>query len=387
MSSSSSSSSMEDNNNEEVEEEVKRAYRTPGHPTAYSAPKQVYEYFDKKIPYQRVREILDHLDVYSLHREYKQPKVYNPYYSYQRRTDFQMDLIDIASLKRTNRGVTFLLVIIDVFSRKIWVVPLKRKTGTEVKEALSAWIAGLEAEAEDATLSPSMRVLHDSGREFLNQHVKQLFAQKGIRQNYTTNIHKAAIAERVNKSLQILIYKYLTDAGETRYLAALPELVSTYNSRKHRSLGKFSPNEADLKENEEEVRNIHKERYDKINAKRKAKAKYKVGDRVRVKTLSSSISSSRRAYVQQFHGEMYEIVEVKTRMPIPMYTLKSLDKGDVIEGGFYGNEITPVRGDLFKIEKILRRRGRGRNRQLLVRWKHFGPHWDSWINESDIVDN
>ena len=43
-------------------------------------------------------------------------------------------------------------------------------------------------------------------------------------------------------------------------------------------------------------------------------------------------------------------------MPVPMYYLKSLEKLDEIEGGFYANELSLIDEDLFKIEKVLKRR-------------------------------
>ena len=36
-----------------------------------------------------------------------------------------------------NNGIKYLLTVIDVFSKYVWIVPLKRKTGQEVADALS----------------------------------------------------------------------------------------------------------------------------------------------------------------------------------------------------------------------------------------------------------
>ena len=55
----------------------------------------------------------------------------------------------------------------------------------------------------------------------------------------------AAVAERANKSLQVLIYKYPSAKETTRYLDELDRLTDSYNSRPHRSLKEMMPNEAD----------------------------------------------------------------------------------------------------------------------------------------------
>lgn len=367
-------------------EYIAKLYKTPGHPVAFSSPQTIHKFFEGEVSLSMIREALEHVDSYTLHREYKSPAVYNPYYTYRRRVQFQADLIDISSLKQDNDNTTFLLVIIDIFSRKIWVIPLKRKTGVATSSAFEDWFEEMDKEPGWATLSRS--ILTDSGKEFLNQWVRGLMTRKGVRMEQAKNIHKAAIVERVNKSLQVLIYKYLTDRGETRYLDVLPSLVKTYNNRKHRSLNYMSPNEADATENQIIVRSIHLARYAKINTHRTKKnyTKFKIGDRVRIKTDAKAPSSARRAYLQQFHGEYFVVEKINRRMPIIMYELKSMDTEEQIEGGFYANEMGHVRGDTFKIDKILETKGRGRKKKHLVQWKHFSSKWNSWVNDSDMIN-
>jgi len=359
-------------------------YRTVGHPVAFSSPGTIYKYFNGTVPLAMIKEALEHVDSYTLHKEYKKTAVHNPYYVYRLRKRFQADLIDIAGLKSANSGVTFLLVVIDTFSRKIWVMPLLRKTASDTTNGLRSWLASMTDEKPESLLT-------DSGKEFVNKQVKKLMHEHGIELIQSRNVHKAAIVERVNKSIQILIYKYLTDRGEVRYLDVLPQLITTYNDRKHRSLQYMTPNEADDPNNEILIRSIQLSRYAAINKKGRkksanARSKFEIGDSVRIKSLSSGVSNARRAYVQQFHGEYFEITKVSHRMPVTMYELKSLDSGENIEGGFYASELVAVRGNVFKIERIIRTKGKGRNKKHLIRWQHFGPQWDSWEKTSDIVD-
>lgn len=44
------------------------------------------------------------------------------------------NLADMSSLSKYNKGIKFLLVVIDIFSRFLWVQPLKNKTAKEVVE-------------------------------------------------------------------------------------------------------------------------------------------------------------------------------------------------------------------------------------------------------------
>ncbi|XP_060574271.1 uncharacterized protein LOC132731987, partial [Ruditapes philippinarum] len=58
-----------------------------------------------------------------------------------------------------------------------------------------------------------------------------------------------------------------------------------------------------------------------------------------------------------------------------------------IKDSFYESELQKVDIDpnqTWKIEKILNSRGKGRNKQLYVKWKSFPPKFKSWIKASDF---
>ena len=46
------------------------------------------------------------------------------------------DLIDMQSFSKFNNGIKYLLMVIDVFSKYGWIVPLKSKTGVDVANPL-----------------------------------------------------------------------------------------------------------------------------------------------------------------------------------------------------------------------------------------------------------
>ena len=308
------------------------------------------------------------------HREYKRPKVFNPYYIYKKRELIQADLIDIQKIKNENDSYSYLLLLIDVFTRKVWVYHVKRKSAKEMKKIIEKWLRSLRQKP---------KVLEtDAGREFNNTQVKNLLSANNIQYKIAVGTCKASFAERANKTIQILIYKYLTQNETLRYIDVLDNLVKSYNRRGHRSLRYLTPIEAERADNQALVRGIQILRFRKIKRK---KPTLKPGDIVRIKTDSKQISSSRRAYAEQYHGEYYMVMRINKKLNIPLYFVKSLTTGSMVKGSFYSNELSRVRGDVFKIEKILKRKGRGRNRKVLVRWKYFGPRWDEWIYESEIV--
>ena len=349
-------------------------YRTPGHPTAFSAPGNVSK--ETGVDHKTAREYLREIDSYVLHKESKRPKKYNPYYVYSRRDLIQADLIDIRSLSRANNGTNYLFLAIDVFSRKVHVYPLKTKSANEMKNVIQRYINELGP--------PQIKVfMTDGGTEFWSRPVKNLLRANNIELRLASGTSKACYAERANKSIQVLIYKYLSDRETTKYIDVLQDLVDTYNKRGHRSLNFMSPNEADLPQNTREVRSIALRRFSKIERKNTT---LKVGDIVRIKKLADAPNPARRAYAQQYHGEYFKIYRINETLPIPLYHLKSMNTMEEIRSGFYSNELSPVKGDVFKIERVIRRRGVGRRREAYVKWKYFDNGWNQWIPERDIVE-
>ena len=48
------------------------------------------------------------------------------------------DLIDMEAFSKDNNAIKYLLTVIDVFSKFVCFIPLKRKTGQEVANAFSS---------------------------------------------------------------------------------------------------------------------------------------------------------------------------------------------------------------------------------------------------------
>lgn len=353
--------------------EVHDNYTTARHPTAFSAPGNLKNFYERRYGVKPILETLRHIDAYTHFREVHKPRVSNPFYTYKRRQQVQMDLIDVGGLKRENDNVTFLLVAIDTFTKYVWVRPLKFKSAVHVLAALKSILAEMGEKPET--------VFFDHGREFTNRRVTAHLREQGIRHQHPSSEKKAAVVERCNRTLQGILYRFLAHHQTRNYTSKLANLIDSYNHRVHRSI-KMTPAEAETDVRQPQVLAAHNEHYAKIARKRK-KPKYVVGDKVLVANIAKS--RFRRGYEQSFNFEQFEIVEVKTNMPVPMYILKSLNDNEVIEGGFYAEELQVIRGDVFKVDKVLRRRRyRGKN-QVFVTWRGFDAVHDQWIDESDLV--
>ena len=245
---------------------------------------------------------------------------------------WQCDLIDLSRLKKHNRGKTFVLTSIDVFSKVADAVPLANKTSSEM-------IRGLKILFKRAQKVP--RTLQtDKGREFLNGPVQAYLKKVGVHHFVTENDDiKAAVVERFNRTLKERLWRYFTRHKTLHYLKVLPMLVSSYNRSFHRSIG-MAP--ADVTwENQEKV--WHR-LYEKDTKRKTPKAKLKVGDKVR---LSHTRRTFKKGYLPAWTKEIFVVTSVLKTQPV---TYKLVDStGEALLGSFYDQELqrvkteTPVR--------------------------------------------
>ena len=97
------------------------------------------------------------------------------------------DLVDMQYYAKTNKGYRYILMIIDVFSKYGWAIPLKRKTGSEMVEAFThLWDSGEK---------PPRFLWTDKGREFDNVQMKALLKSRNVHLYWTENEEKSSVVE------------------------------------------------------------------------------------------------------------------------------------------------------------------------------------------------
>lgn len=109
-------------------------------PISYAGPTKIYKYLKKEGKYNvglhAIRKWLQDVDAYSLQRpvryKFKTRRVISQGIDFL----WDVDLADVSNLAKHNDGVRYLLVAIDVFSRYLWVEPLKNKFQQTIIDAL-----------------------------------------------------------------------------------------------------------------------------------------------------------------------------------------------------------------------------------------------------------
>uniref|UniRef100_A0ABD2X0C8 Chromo domain-containing protein n=1 Tax=Trichogramma kaykai TaxID=54128 RepID=A0ABD2X0C8_9HYME len=119
--------------------------------------------------------------------------------------------------------------------------------------------------------------------------------------------------------------------------------------------------------------------------KQPKKPKYNVGTHVRISRYKATFE---KGYASNFTEEIFRIKRVSLRQEIYTYVLEDLN-GEEIDGFFYGEELAPVSderltAERFKIEKVIRTRGKGERKEAYVKWSGYPDSFNQWIKYSEL---
>ena len=93
-------------------------------------------------------------------RKFKKRKVYSAF----KENIWAADLADTQLISKFNKGFRFLLCVIDIYSKYVWVVPLKDKKGVSIFNAFQSIL-------KKSNKKPN-KIWVDKGGEFYNRSMK-----------------------------------------------------------------------------------------------------------------------------------------------------------------------------------------------------------------------
>ena len=316
-----------------------------------------------RVPLKTAQRWLSAQDAYTLHKPIRRKFQRRKVMAYGIGELLQCDLMDVSKLSKYNRGFKYILVAIDVFSKYGYAIPLKRKDAKSVLEGFQKLIKQVKVIRNLQT---------DQGKEFLNRVMKSFYKQHNIHHYYTHSETKASVAERFIRTLKEKLYRIFTHKKIPRYIDVLKSVLKSYNASKHRSTG-YAPIDV--------TPDLEPEIFEKLYGYRaKPSFKFDIDDRVRI---SKTKRTFHKGYLPSWS---YEIFTIYKRFPTypPTYVLKDL-KDEVVGGRFYEAElqkVTKTSRDFWKVEKILKTRGRAPNREYFIKWYGFDKRFNSWVKES-----
>ena len=112
-------------------------------------------------------------------------------------------------ISKRNKGIRYLLCVIDLFSKYAWVVPLKEKKRV-------SFINAFQKSLDSSKRKPN-KIWVDQGSEFYNNSFKKWLKDNGISMYSTYNEGKFVVFERFIRKLKTKIYKHMTAISKNVY--------------------------------------------------------------------------------------------------------------------------------------------------------------------------
>lgn len=307
---------------------LKRMFYDPSHPAGFGTAKNLLKAARlkrKNISLQDVERWLEAQNAFTLHRRIIRKFPRRKFVSKGLNKIWQADLVDMQAIQKENRGMRFILTVICIFSRQAYAVPIKSKKADDVIKAFTKVLKQAGTKCSH---------LHtDLGKEFLSKAFQKWLRSKSIKHYSTYNQEiKASLVERFHRTLRGRMFKYFTANNTLHYLRALPQLMSSYNNRTHRTLG-MAPSDVTPKNEKKVWDKLYKAYF----AQRKKRYRYKINQTVRVTKLKTQFQ---RGYRRGWKKEIFKIVDRHDTTP-PTYKLADLND-EVLEGTFYEQELGKV---------------------------------------------
>jgi hypothetical protein len=229
------------------------------------------------------------------------------------------------TLYKNNDGFKYLLVCIDVLSRKIYGAPVKSKSPVHMKVAFKKIF--------DKAKTRPLKIYSDRGLEFQAKEMIKYFEDNDIIKHvvYTPETH-AGVVERAHKTIKLRLYRYFHRNKTHRWVDVIDKIINGINNSINRTIG-VKPNDVTY-ENAQELR----ERVFGDAFEPKKAPKLEEGDLVRM-------SKDKGVFARSFHPsytmEIFKIKNAKLTNP-PHYKIQDLEGNDV-KGVFYEHDLSKIK--------------------------------------------
>ena len=110
-----------------------------------------------------------------------------------------VDLADMQSLSKYNKGIKYLLCAIDLISKYDWVIPIKDQKEPSAVNAFKKILSDLNRKPN--------KIWVDQGSEFYNKSFKDFLKINNLEMYSTYNEGKSIVAERFIRTLKNKILK------------------------------------------------------------------------------------------------------------------------------------------------------------------------------------
>jgi transposase InsO family protein len=334
---------------------LKRIYFTPKEGASFTSPSALLSEVKRRGKYKfsihQIQDYISEFESYTLARQRRQKFKKIPFvlkYLYQM---VQIDLVDMSKFSKENDNMKYWLTLIDCFSRKAYIHPIKDKKTETVTNAFLNIVKNIPYKIYSTH--------SDLGSEFTSKLFRKTLKDLEIEQIFAFS--HSSIIERFHRTIKSKINRYFIYKNTFKYIDILDLLLNSYNNTHHRAIN-LRPNDITRK-NQFEVYQYIISKHPKPSIKA---YKLKLNEAVR-------ISFERRVFDREmgerFSRETFKIRKRYRHYNINLYMIDDCNS-DIIIGSWYENELQSVREkveNLYEIESILKQRGN----MALVKWRYY----------------
>jgi hypothetical protein len=210
-----------------------------------------------------------------------------------------LDIVDLVKYNLFNKGYKYLLLAVDVFSRKVFTTPLK---GKDIPNVLQGFRELIKHEKPRTILS-------DHEPAFIGNEFYEYLKKKEIVLNVNKlgDHHALGILDNFVKKLKTILTKLFLKNNSTNWIDSIKSIIAHHNKSDHTALKGVSPNDATTKDDYQKVLNINIEK----NLKNKIVSDLEIGDKVRKDLLYNDKFAKRTE--TRWSGKVYKVVKVINR--------------------------------------------------------------------------
>ncbi len=231
------------------------------------------------------------------------------------------------------------------------------------------------------TLSYNPRIIHsDLGTEMTSARMGNFLKSSNIQQTFSKQSTHAYQVERFIGTIKNLLKAYRIENNTQSFVNQIPQILKTYNSRTHRTIG-MAPESV----NEYNSPEISERLYAKFKERTPKPYKFKVGEVVRIETNKTIFDKND----YNFSTEIFKIATRQRKDKLNIYEITSCNVK--VSGFFYESELVSAHTteeQLYHIDKIISEKTKGGKRYALVSFVGFPNNTDcnEWLLKDDIVD-
>ena len=260
--------------------------------TGFGSIKSTYDDANKildTITYNDVKDFLER----QKSRQTRGYRGFNSYVAHEPLQEIQIDIADFTASGALNDGFRYLLVAVDIFTKKAHGVAIKDKQPAESVRAMK--------EILNVIGKPEV-LYHDNEGSWNSGDFIQLLNQNKIKQIIIST--PPPFAERMVQTIKNMIHTRLggLEIDQQEWVSLLPSVLKKYNNTEHSTIG-MSPNQATQGNDNIEIwLNIN----NKANFNRKY-APLKKGSQVRTYVKPGSF---KKGYESRWSKEVYKVIAI-----------------------------------------------------------------------------